>query len=142
MLDLIYRIDPAAPAAPTPATAADARHRLEQGNRDFAHLVEADPKARSPERVITLNADALGLAHDGDRQLAIVGVPDAVKGETLILLAAIDLDPSELRAKLAAAGVPNLWIPRTVRRVERIPILGSGKLDLGACKELALQAAE
>ena len=85
---------------------------------------------------------ALGLAHDGDRQLAIVGVPDAVKGEALILLAAIDLDPSELRAKLAAAGVPNLWIPRTVRRVERIPILGSGKLDLGACKELALQAAE
>jgi len=39
---------------------------------------------------------------------------------------------------LLAGGLPNLWVPRTIKRVERIPILGSGKLDLGKCKELAL----
>jgi acyl-[acyl-carrier-protein]-phospholipid O-acyltransferase/long-chain-fatty-acid--[acyl-carrier-protein] ligase len=37
-------------------------------------------------------------------------------------------------------GVPNLWIPKTVRRVEAIPVLASGKLDLVRCNELAESA--
>jgi hypothetical protein len=30
-----------------------------------------------------------------------------------------------------------LWIPRKVQRVESIPVLASGKLDLKKCNELA-----
>ena len=60
------------------------------------------------------------------------------KGEALVLLAAIDLDAAAMRKKLADSGVPNLWIPRIVKRVDAIPILASGKLDLQKCKELAL----
>ena len=37
-------------------------------------------------------------------------------------------------------GLPNLWIPKKIQRVEKIPVLASGKLDLAACKELALGA--
>jgi acyl-[acyl-carrier-protein]-phospholipid O-acyltransferase/long-chain-fatty-acid--[acyl-carrier-protein] ligase len=44
----------------------------------------------------------------------------------------------EVREKLLAAGIPSLWIPKTIKRVEKIPILGSGKLDLGKCKDVAL----
>jgi acyl-[acyl-carrier-protein]-phospholipid O-acyltransferase/long-chain-fatty-acid--[acyl-carrier-protein] ligase len=34
--------------------------------------------------------------------------------------------------------MPGLWVPKLIRRVEKIPVLGTGKLDLKACRELAL----
>jgi hypothetical protein len=30
-----------------------------------------------------------------------------------------------------------LWIPKRVQRIESIPVLASGKLDLKKCQELA-----
>lgn len=69
--------------------------------------------------------------------IAITGITDLVKGEALVLLAAIDLSLSRVREKLTELGVPNLWIPKTLRRVEKIPTLASGKLDLRAMEELA-----
>lgn len=84
-------------------------------------------------------AEVLALPKD-ERVIAITGIPDEAKGEALILLAARDINPAELRKKLAAAAMPNLWIPRIVKRVDAIPILASGKLDLAKCKELALQS--
>jgi len=89
------------------------------------------------ETVESAITQALGQPSEGDRQFAIVGIPDADKGEALVLLATTDISLPDLRVRLSEAGVPNLWVPRTVRRVGQIPILGSGKLDLGACKALA-----
>ncbi len=89
------------------------------------------------ETVESKIGEALALPKD-ERAIAIAGIPDEAKGEALVLLAARDIDPAELRKKLSEAGVPNLWIPRIVKRVEAIPILASGKLDLQRCKELAL----
>jgi acyl-[acyl-carrier-protein]-phospholipid O-acyltransferase/long-chain-fatty-acid--[acyl-carrier-protein] ligase len=43
-----------------------------------------------------------------------------------------------LRTALADSGVPNLWIPRIIRRVDAIPVLASGKLDLAACQRMAM----
>jgi len=54
-----------------------------------------------------------------------------------VLLSAVDIDLDELRKKLHEAGIPNLWIPKYVQRVESIPVLASGKLDLKKCQELA-----
>lgn len=79
---------------------------------------------------------ALGLEGQSERVLVIVGVPDESKGEAVILLAAVDIDLEALRAKLRDSGVPNLWIPRKIQRVESIPVLASGKLDLSRCKDL------
>jgi acyl-[acyl-carrier-protein]-phospholipid O-acyltransferase/long-chain-fatty-acid--[acyl-carrier-protein] ligase len=47
-----------------------------------------------------------------------------------------------LRAKLLDAGLPNLWVPRIVRRVDKIPVLGTGKLDLKSFRELALKLTQ
>ena len=44
-------------------------------------------------------------------------------------MSAIDIDLPKLRQSLNEAGVPNLWIPKSVQRVESIPVLASGKLD-------------
>jgi acyl-[acyl-carrier-protein]-phospholipid O-acyltransferase/long-chain-fatty-acid--[acyl-carrier-protein] ligase len=82
-------------------------------------------------------AEVLELPKD-ERLIAIASIPDEAKGEALVLLAARDIDPTDLRKKLAAVDVPNLWIPKIIKRVEAIPILASGKLDLAKCKELAL----
>lgn len=83
-------------------------------------------------------AEALGKTIDSDRVFAVVGVPDAAKGEAIVLLAAEEVDLQALRSKLLEIGVPALWIPRVLRRVPAIPVLGSGKLDLRGCKEAAL----
>ena len=83
--------------------------------------------------------EVLGLPQE-ERVIAIAGIPDEAKGEALVLLAARDIDSKELREKLNAAGTPNLWIPKTIKRVAAIPVLGTGKLDLTRCKELALGA--
>jgi acyl-[acyl-carrier-protein]-phospholipid O-acyltransferase / long-chain-fatty-acid--[acyl-carrier-protein] ligase len=83
--------------------------------------------------------DLLELSGRDERPIAIVGVQDEAKGEALVLLSAVDLDLAELRKKLQEAGVPNLWIPKNVHRVEAIPVLASGKLDLKKCQGLAAE---
>lgn len=85
---------------------------------------------------------AFGAEADETRSFAVVGIPDEAKGEALVLLTTREIDRESLRAALTQAGLPNLWVPRHILRVEKIPVLGSGKLDLTACKEAALAAVE
>ena len=80
---------------------------------------------------------ALRLDGHAERVVTVMGVRDEAKGEALVLLSSIDLDAQQMRTALREAEVPNLWVPRTIRRVEAIPVLASGKLDLGRCKQLA-----
>src|SRR5881398_1767824 len=81
----------------------------------------------------------LDLSGKDERMVAIVGVQDEAKGEALVLLSAVDVDLPQLRKQLHESGISNLWIPKRVQRVEVIPVLASGKLDLTKCKELALE---
>jgi acyl-[acyl-carrier-protein]-phospholipid O-acyltransferase / long-chain-fatty-acid--[acyl-carrier-protein] ligase len=96
---------------------------------------EMVPHEALEQKIIT----ALGLDGKEERLIAIVGVADETKGEAVLLLAAVDVDLAQLRDKLRDAGVPNLWIPKKVSRVDSIPVLASGKLDLAKCKELAVE---
>lgn len=95
---------------------------------------EMVPHETVEQRII----EALDLPRD-ERTIAITGIPDEAKGEALVVLTTRELDAKLLREKLAAAGVPNLWIPKTIKRVETIPTLASGKLDLTGCKELGMR---
>lgn len=81
--------------------------------------------------------EAYGLLDSEVHMLAVAGRPDEAKGEALVLLAAMDVECDDVREKLISAGFSNLWIPREVRRVEAIPILATGKLDLRGIQELA-----
>src|SRR5262249_27402251 len=85
--------------------------------------------------------DLMDLSGRDERPVAIVGVQDEAKGEALVLLSAVDIAVAELRKKLQEAGVANLWIPKLVQRVEAIPVLASGKLDLKRCQECAANPA-
>src|SRR5205809_2693976 len=83
--------------------------------------------------------DLLDFSGRDERPLAVMGVQDEAKGEALVLLSAVDIDLAELRSKLHEAGVSNLWISKQIQRVEAIPVLGSGKLDLKKCQGLAVE---
>src|SRR5258708_6032413 len=96
---------------------------------------EMVPHEAIEQKIIEL----LELSGRDERPIAVVGVQDEAKGEALVLLSAVDMDIAELRKKLQEAGVPNLWIPKHVQRVETIPVLASGKLDLKRCQECAAE---
>ena len=74
-------------------------------------------------------------------KIVVVGVPDSTKGEAIVLLTAIEINGDDLRERLFQAGLPNLWIPKIIRRVEAIPLLGSGKTDFRDCQRLAVEVA-
>ncbi|MFN3681621.1 MAG: acyl-[ACP]--phospholipid O-acyltransferase, partial [Nitrospira sp.] len=71
---------------------------------------------------------------------AVTGVPDDKKGEKLVVLHTLDeqLIPSVLE-KLSASGFPNLFIPNKhdFIKVDALPVLGTGKLDLRGVKRIA-----
>ncbi len=75
-----------------------------------------------------------------EQTLAVVGLPQDQKGERLIVLHTLDEEQLEkLLDKLNHCDLPNLWTPRpgNFYRVEELPVLGTGKLDLKGLKELA-----
>jgi acyl-[acyl-carrier-protein]-phospholipid O-acyltransferase/long-chain-fatty-acid--[acyl-carrier-protein] ligase len=86
-----------------------------------------------------------GLEHELARRIAVVGVPDQEKGEALVLLTSVSggnvqQEILDLRYKLLDRGMPPLWIPKKMVRVQEIPVLASGKLDVKACERLAKSA--
>ncbi len=69
--------------------------------------------------------------------LAIGSREDENKGECLVLVSAIDVDMHALRLELSAEGISNLWIPKILKRVDQIPVLGTGKLDIGSVQRIS-----
>jgi acyl-[acyl-carrier-protein]-phospholipid O-acyltransferase/long-chain-fatty-acid--[acyl-carrier-protein] ligase len=74
---------------------------------------------------------------------AVTSLPDEKKGERLAVITTLDLAAIQpILEKLTARGLPNLFIPRANAfvKVAAIPLLGTGKTDLRAVKQLATDA--
>lgn len=87
--------------------------------------------------------EALQQAAGADIQVfAVTGLPDEKKGERLAVLHTLDDDliPGIL-AKVSASGLPNLFIPSRSQfvKVDVLPLLGIGKLDLRRVKRIATE---
>jgi len=79
---------------------------------------------------------------NGDPHVAVSAVPDVKKGERILVLHTdISMTPEAICQELARRGLPPIWIPSpdAFVRVDTIPVLGTGKLDLQRLKEMALQ---
>jgi len=87
--------------------------------------------------------EALQAAAAVDTQVfAVTGIPDERRGERLAVLHTLNeaAIPGVLD-QLAAQGLPNLFLPRRDHfvKVDTLPVLGSGKLDLLQVKRIALE---
>lgn len=83
------------------------------------------------------------LAGVTEQTFAVTGVPDEKKGERLAVLHTLPEEKLKpLLDKLPACDLPNLWKPKAdqFHRVEHLPYLGTGKLDLRRVRELAQRA--
>jgi acyl-[acyl-carrier-protein]-phospholipid O-acyltransferase / long-chain-fatty-acid--[acyl-carrier-protein] ligase len=90
--------------------------------------------------MVSLSAveDLLRLAlAQPELELLAVAVPDARKGEQIVLLVAGAVDTDALRRQLLTAGLNPLQLPAVIKAVAAIPKLGSGKTDFGAARALA-----
>ena len=91
------------------------------------------------------NADGNDDAFEENLKVAVTAVPDARKGERLIVLhTQLSKKPDEICRRLAEASLPNLWIPSvdSFYEVDAIPLLGTGKLDLNAISQMAKEITQ
>ena len=78
-----------------------------------------------------------------EQVVAVTSIPHPKKGEELVVL---HLDqtgvPDKLHEIIAKSELPNIWKPRRDNyiKIESMPLLGSGKLDIMRLRELALKA--
>jgi acyl-[acyl-carrier-protein]-phospholipid O-acyltransferase/long-chain-fatty-acid--[acyl-carrier-protein] ligase len=84
----------------------------------------------------------LGLGEEGKVPAVVTAVPDAKKGERLIVLhLPMEKTPADVIKGLSQAGLPNLYLPseESFLEVPEIPVLGTGKLDLKGMQRVALE---
>jgi acyl-[acyl-carrier-protein]-phospholipid O-acyltransferase / long-chain-fatty-acid--[acyl-carrier-protein] ligase len=73
----------------------------------------------------------------------VVAVPDSRKGEQLVLVTDhAGATREAFQAHARDLGLPELFLPRLVLAVDRLPLLGSGKFDYPAITRIALEAVQ
>jgi acyl-[acyl-carrier-protein]-phospholipid O-acyltransferase/long-chain-fatty-acid--[acyl-carrier-protein] ligase len=85
--------------------------------------------------------DHLRALIDEHQSCVVTAVPDQSKGERLVAFYTdASVAPQDLWERLCRTELPKLWIPKRddLHRVEAIPTLGTGKTDLRAVRQLAM----
>ena len=80
------------------------------------------------------------LCGSQEPSFAVAGVPDERKGERLVVLHTLPEDRlRDCLRRLSQSGLPRLWTPRPgqFHRIESLPYLGTGKLDLARIQRMA-----
>ncbi|NBU28844.1 MAG: 2-acylglycerophosphoethanolamine acyltransferase, partial [Caulobacteraceae bacterium] len=90
------------------------------------------------EMVSLTAAEDLASAVWPDGRHAVISMPDARKGERLVLVTdRADASISPLLAHAQAIGAPELAVPRKILKVSEVPVLGTGKTDYVAIQRMA-----
>ena len=90
------------------------------------------------EMVSLTAAEDLAVAVWPNERHAVISMPDAKKGEKLLLVT--DRPDAAVAALLQHAqsiGAPELSVPRKILKVQEIPVLGTGKTDYVAIQRMA-----
>ena len=93
------------------------------------------------EMVPHLKVEEAMLRLPGVESACVTAVPDESKGERLVgfYVANEAMGPQLVWEGLSQSELPKIWLPKAadLRRIEALPVLGSGKIDLRAVKALA-----
>lgn len=81
----------------------------------------------------------------GTGRCVVTGIPDENRGERLaVVYTGKSVTPMQMIHALQSAGLPPLWIPKRdqFHKVDAIPVLGSGKVDLMAVRALTRERTD
>jgi cyclohexanecarboxylate-CoA ligase len=98
---------------------------------------------RGGENISSSEVEAVLEAHPVVRHAVAVGYPDPLMGERVAAFveASGRFDLEECRSWFARRGVAKFKTPEKVERLERLPLLGSGKADRAALRARAASAS-
>jgi acyl-[acyl-carrier-protein]-phospholipid O-acyltransferase/long-chain-fatty-acid--[acyl-carrier-protein] ligase len=66
-----------------------------------------------------------------------VALPDDKRGEQIVLVTDCDeANRPALSAGARDAGLPEIFVPRTIIKVDAVPLLGTGKIDYISASQL------
>jgi acyl-[acyl-carrier-protein]-phospholipid O-acyltransferase/long-chain-fatty-acid--[acyl-carrier-protein] ligase len=95
------------------------------------------------EMVSLAAAEALATKLWPDATHAVIAVPDARKGEKLLLVTTQpDAQPRALLAAARERGIAEIQVPREVTVRDKMPMLGAGKIDYPAVQRLSEAASD
>ena len=108
------------------------KFRAENPNRSLAEF------AKIAGEMVSLTATEVNIAKiDPKSAHAIVAIPDPKKGEQLILMTTNqNLKRTDISSYFKENQITELSVPKEIISVEKLPLLGTGKLDYIAVKEM------
>src|SRR5206468_2534288 len=94
---------------------------------------------------LKVEAAVMEVSGANEQAVAVTSLPDPKRGERLVVLYTdLGAEPGEIQRRMNSGSLPKLWIPNAddFVKVEAIPILGTGKVDLRGLREVARQRLE